>query len=67
MVMDDKVDGGDNGRSGIDDGKRYFPLIFLLFTSYFSLSLIFLLLFFSQFQKNDIRIWSSFRIFEESM
>ena len=33
----DKVDGGDNG-GGKDDGRRYFPLIFLLFTSYFSLS-----------------------------
>ena len=27
-----------NGRDGRDDGIRYFPLIFLLFTSYFFLS-----------------------------
>ena len=49
--MIDRVDGGDDGRGGRDDGRRYFPLIFLLFTSYFSLSfdfspLYFLLLFF---------------------
>ena len=40
----DRVDGG--GEGGRDDGRRYFPLIFLLFTSYFSLSLIFLLFLF---------------------
>ena len=47
----DRVDGGDNG-GGRDDGRRYFRLIFLLVTSYFSLSfyfspLSFLLLFFN--------------------
>ena len=47
----DRVDGGDDG-GGRDDGRRYFRLIFLLVTSYFSLSfdfcpLYFLLLFFS--------------------
>ena len=43
---DDRVDGGDDGGGGKDDGgRRYSQLIFLLFTSYFSLSLIFLLLF----------------------
>ena len=46
----DRVDGGDDG-GGRDDGRRYFPLIFFLVTSYFSLSfdfypLSFLLLFF---------------------
>ena len=51
MVMD-RVDGGDNGGDdgggdggGRDDDRRYFPLIFLLCASYFSLSLIFLLFF----------------------
>ena len=36
----DRVDGGDDddGGGGRDDGRRYFRLIFLLFTSYFSLS-----------------------------
>ena len=34
----DRVDGEDDGGSGRDDGRTYFPLIFLLFTSYFSLS-----------------------------
>ena len=33
----DRVDGGDDC-GGRDDGRKYFPLIFLLFTSYFSLS-----------------------------
>ena len=32
----DRVDGGDDGE-GRDEGRRYFPLIFLLVTSYFSL------------------------------
>ena len=46
VAGDDRVDGrDDNGGSRDDGGRRYFPLIFLLFTSYFSLSLIFLLLF----------------------
>ena len=48
-----------------------FPLIFLLFTSYFSLSfdfspssflLLLLFFFFFTFLKNDIRIWRSFWI-----
>ena len=63
----DRVDGGDDddGVGGTNDGRRYFPLIFLLFTSYFSLSfdfspLSFLLPFFKTFQKNDIRIWRIF-------
>ena len=61
----DRVDGGDDGVDR-DEGRRYFPLIFLLVTSYFSLSfdvspLSFLLLFFLTFQKNRIKIWS-FRI-----
>ena len=49
------------------------PLIFLLLTSYFSLSFNFspysLLFFFFCFfiHKNDIKIWRSFRIFGESM
>ena len=34
----DRVDGGDDGGGGRDDGRRYFPLIFLLFSSDFSLS-----------------------------
>ena len=33
----DRVDGRDDG-GGRDEGRRYFPLIFLLVTSYFSLS-----------------------------
>ena len=41
----DRVDGGDDGR-GRDEGRRYFPLIFLLVTSYFSLSFEFSPLFF---------------------
>ena len=32
-----RVYGGDDG-GGRDEGRRYFPLIFLLVTSYFSLS-----------------------------
>ena len=44
--MLDRVDGRDDGEGGRDDGRRFFPLIFLLFTSYFSLSLIFLPLIF---------------------
>ena len=68
----DRVDGGDDC-GGRDDRRRYFPLIFLLVTSYFSLSFDFsslsflLLLFFITFQKTGIRIWRSFRISEESM
>ena len=46
--MMDRVDGGDDGR-GRDEGRRYFPLIFLLVTSYFSLSFDFSPLFFSFF------------------
>ena len=42
-------------------------LIFLLFTSYFSLPLIFLLFFEFQKNLNEIRIWRSFLVFEESM
>ena len=47
-----------------------FPLIFLLVTSYFSLSfdfspLSFLLFFFEVFQKTRMMMWRSFRIFEE--
>ena len=42
----DRVDGRDDAGSGRDDDRRYFPLIFLLFTSYFSISLIFLLFLF---------------------
>ena len=34
----DRVGGRDDGGSGRDDGRRYFPLIFLLVTSDFSLS-----------------------------
>ena len=47
----DRVDGGDDGEGGRDDGRRYFSLIFLLFTSYLSLSLIFLLFLFLFFFK----------------
>ena len=43
--MTDRVDGGDDGGGGRDDGRIYFPLIFLLFASYFSLSFVFFLLF----------------------
>ena len=44
---DDRVDGRGDGGGGRDDGgRRYFPTYFLLFTSYFFLSLIFLLSFF---------------------
>ena len=46
----DRVDGG-------DDGRRYFPLIFLLVISYFSL----FFLFFLTFQKTGIRIWRTFQ------
>ena len=45
----DKVDGG-------DDGRRYFPLIFLLVISYFSLSFIFSS-FFSSFFFNISEDW----------
>ena len=49
-ILPNEVDGGDDG-GGRDDGRRYFPLIFLLVTSYFSLSFdfspLFFLLFFS--------------------
>ena len=70
----DRVDGGDDG-GGRDDSRRYFPLIFLLVTSYFSLSfdfsplsfLLFFFFFFLTFQKTSMRIWRSFRISEESM
>ena len=65
--MKDRVDGGDDGGGGRDDGRRYFPLIFLLFTSYFSLSFDISPLFFLTFQKTGIKIWRSFKIFEESM
>ena len=34
----DRVGGRDDGGSGRNDGRRYFPLIFLLVTSDFSLS-----------------------------
>ena len=62
--MINRVDGGNDG-GGRDEGRRYFPLIFLLVTSYFSLSfdfspLYFLLLFFLAFQKTSMRIWMSF-------
>ena len=44
----DRVDGGyDSG--GRDEGRRYFPLIFLLVTSYFSLSFDFSPLYFLLF------------------
>ena len=52
--MIDRVNGRDDG-GGKDEGRRYFPLIFLLATSYFSLSFDFsplsflLLLFFLTF------------------
>ena len=67
----DRVDDGDDG-GGRDEGRRYFSLIFLLVTSYFSLSfdfspLSFLFLFFLTFQKTSMRIWRTFRIFGESM
>ena len=42
----DKVDGRDDGGNGRDDGRRYFPVIFLLVTSYFSLYFDFSPLFF---------------------
>ena len=68
-----RVAGGDDG-GGRDEGRRYFPLIFLLVTSYFSLSFYFsplsfllLVLFFLTFQKTSMRIWRSFRISEEGM
>ena len=44
--MIDGVDDRDDGEGGRDDGRRYFSPIFLLFTSYFSPSLNFLLLLF---------------------
>ena len=46
----DRVDGGDDDDGGRDDGRRYFPLIFLLFTSYFSLSFDFSPFFFLFFK-----------------
>ena len=49
----DGVNGRDDGEGGTDDGRRYFSLIFLLFTSYFSLSLIFLLFFFVFFNISE--------------
>ena len=53
----DRVDGRDDGKGGRDDGRRYFSLIFLLLTSYFSLSLLFhLFLFFSYFFLNLRRV-----------
>ena len=36
----DRVDGGDDGGDR-DEGRRYFPLIFLLVTSYLSISIDF--------------------------
>ena len=60
-----RVDGKDDGGGGRDDGRRYFPLIFLLFTSYFSLSFEFCPLFFLTFQKTGIKRWRSFRVSEE--
>ena len=54
----DRVDGGDDGE-GRDEGRRYFPLIFLLVTSYFSLfdfsplSFLLLLLLFNFFILED--------------
>ena len=61
----DRVDGRDDG-GGRDEGRRDFPLIFLIVTSYFSLSFDFSplsfssSLFFLTFQKNGIRILRSF-------
>ena len=67
----DRVDGGDDD-GGRDEGRRYFPLIFLLVTFYFSLSFDFSplsfsssLSFFITFQKAGTMIWRSFRISEE--
>ena len=54
----DRVDGEDDG-GGRDEGRRYFPLIFLLVTCYFSFSFDFSPLFFT-FHKNDIKRWRSF-------
>ena len=51
-----RVDGGDHG-GGRDEGRRYFPLIFLLVTSYFSLYFDFSpLYFFSIFFKHFRRL-----------
>ena len=45
----DRVDGRDDGEGGRDDGRRYFPLIFLLFhflfLSFFDFSPFFLFYF----------------------
>ena len=43
-----RVDGGNDG-GGRDEDRRYFPLIFLLVTSYFSLSFDFLFFFFFEY------------------
>ena len=43
-----RVDGGDDG-GGRDEGRRYFPLIFLLVTSFDFSPLSFFLLFFCFF------------------
>ena len=54
----DRVDGADDGR-GRNEGRRYFPLIFLLVTSYFSLEfspLSFFLLFFFLKKKHFRRL-----------
>ena len=52
----DRVDGGYDG-GGRDEGRRYFPLISLLITSCFSLSIEFSpLLFFLTFQKTSMRM-----------
>ena len=61
-----RVDGGDDG-GGRDEGRRYFPLIFLLVTSFDFSPLSFFLLFFFvffvlTFQKTSMRIWRSFRM-----
>ena len=56
----DRVDGG-----GRDEGRRCFPLIFLLLSSYFSLSFDFSPLsffFLLTFQKTRMMIWRSFRM-----
>ena len=70
----DRIDGGDDS-GGRDKGRRNSLLIFLLVTSYFSLSfdfsplsfLLLLLLFFLAFQKTRMMMWRSFRVSEESM
>ena len=65
MHVINRVDGRDDG-GGRDEGRRCFPLIFLLVTSYFSLSFDFsplsFLPFFCAFQKTSMMIWRSFRM-----